>query len=97
MAGTRREKRAHPVSENVLNPVEAFERLRQLVCNQPETVPPGFFRVEEWCEKQDLGPARVYQIFAKGVKAGLVEKRKFRIQIGDRVQPVPHYKMLTGK
>lgn len=62
----------------------------------PETVPAGWFTVAALAEKLDRSICNTSERVRRMVASGKAEKRMFRIQLAEKVRPVPHYK-LAGK
>lgn len=60
----------------------------------PETVPAGWHTAEEIAAQVGVSPAHARKAIYKIKAEGLVESRKFRIQCGERVLPVPHYRKI---
>jgi hypothetical protein len=60
-----------------------------------ETPGEGWKTSEAWGE--ECGVCRDYalKILRRGIKAGKVELRKFRIMSGGRPTPVPHYRVIS--
>ena len=59
----------------------------------PETVPPGWFTVAQLAEKLDRSICNTSERVRRMVAAGKAEKKMFRIQLAEKVRPVPHYRL----
>ena len=59
----------------------------------PEVVPPGWFTVAQLADKLDRSICNTSQRIRQMVAAGKAEKRMFRIQLAEKVRPVPHYRL----
>jgi hypothetical protein len=59
-----------------------------------EKVPEGYYTSKQWSERWN-GRGKPDKILKIGIQAGIIERRDFRITIGDgRVLPIAHYKFL---
>jgi len=59
-----------------------------------EKVPDGYYTSKQWSERWN-GRGKPDKILKIGILAGIIERRDFRITIGDgRVLPIAHYKFL---
>mgnify|MGYP006273918491 CR=1 FL=1 len=58
-----------------------------------DKIPPGWFTAEQWRMKLGLSHGRTRAILHEGVKCGLIEVRKFRVQTnGYKGWPTMHYR-----
>lgn len=60
-----------------------------------DTVPDGWQTAQQYAAEARLSLQRCHALLQHGIRAGLVETQKFRIQTGGRVYPVPHYRRRT--
>jgi hypothetical protein len=59
-----------------------------------EKVPDGYYTSKQWSERWN-GRGKSGKILKMGILAGIIERRDFRISVGDgRVLPIAHYKFL---
>ena len=59
-----------------------------------EKVPEGYYTSKQWSERWN-GRGKPDKILKIGILAGIIERRDFRISVGDgRVLPIAHYKFL---
>lgn len=61
---------------------------------QPEAIPKGFRRKEEWERIWGLKPSRVSMLLSMHVKSGRIEMKWFKVRCGGRVLPVRFYKAI---
>ena len=59
----------------------------------PDDVPAGWFTVAQLANKLDRSHCNTSERVRKMVSAGKAEKKTFRIQLEERVRPVPHYRL----
>lgn len=59
----------------------------------PDKVPAGWFTVAQLADKLDRSHCNTSERVRKMVAAGKAEKKMFRIQLEEKVRPVPHYKL----
>lgn len=59
----------------------------------PDEVPAGWFTVTELADKIDRSACNTSERVRKMVAAGRAEKKMFRIQLAEKVRPVPHYRL----
>ena len=73
----------------------ALRMMLSSLVNQPDGVPPGFKTVDEHAKDFQLGRRQAQYLIGAGVKAGVMEKKTFRIKsdCDGRVIPVPHYQI----
>ncbi|NBW07796.1 MAG: hypothetical protein EBR82_07195 [Caulobacteraceae bacterium] len=60
-----------------------------------DEVPDGWETAERHAAEAGLSTPRTAEILKRGVSAGLVEVKKFRIMAGGRPYPVPHYRKVV--
>lgn len=60
---------------------------------EPEQVPDGWFTVAQLADKLDRSHCNTSERVRKMVAAGKAEKKMFRIQLEQKVRPVPHYRL----
>jgi hypothetical protein len=61
-----------------------LEKLFELSVEKVESIPKGFKNVETWMSEFGLGRSQTERYLATGVKAGLMEMKKFRTFEKDR-------------
>lgn len=59
----------------------------------PDEVPAGWFTVAQLADKLDRSHCNTSERVRKMVAAGKAEKKMFRIQLEEKVRPVPHYRL----
>ena len=59
----------------------------------PDKVPAGWFTVAQLADKLDRSHCNTSERVRKMVAAGKAEKKMFRIQLEEKVRPVPHYRL----
>ena len=57
-----------------------------------ETPEPGFRTRLGWAKEFGCGGTKVHEIIQQQTRLGGVICKKFRIQVGGKIQPIPHYK-----
>lgn len=60
-----------------------------------EAVPVGWMTAEQIAESSGRSGSHCRYLISEGMKAGVVEFKKFRIFAGDRIRPVKHYRKIT--
>ena len=50
---------------------------------------------ETWAEECGFHRDYALKILRRGIKAGKIEARKFRVMSGGRPAPVPHYRVIS--
>ena len=72
----------------------SLEMLQNALAGQPDKIPSGFKTKYQWAEEWNVKPKRALEKITAGIRAGLVERKKFRIINGALgLYPVPHYKL----
>ena len=59
----------------------------------PDKVPDGWFTVAQLADRIDPSNSNTSERVRKMVAAGKAEKKMFRIQLEEKVRPVPHYRL----
>jgi len=67
-------------------------RTLQVISGGHEEVPEGWRTSAGWSEVFGLSVPRTQTLLRNGVKAGVMERRSFRIESGARIAQVPHYR-----
>jgi hypothetical protein len=81
-----------------LTAVEALHALRDaLNTGHVDTVPDGWMTTEQWAAAWGLSRPHAGSLLKQGTAAGTVELRRFRIETGSKVYPVPHYRVRTKR
>lgn len=70
---------------------DLFDQLQKAIQGKPEIPPKDFQTVDQLCAEKGLSRTKALRLLKAGKSAGLIEVRTFRINIGDRIYPVPHY------
>lgn len=72
-------------------PIKLLARIRQ-ADHKAETIPPGWFTVDEWAAKWRLSRAQASRYVRAGMLAGVMQRRVYRRQLTDgRPYPISHY------
>lgn len=79
-----------PMSGNDL--LKAMVELRNKSIQKPEK---GFLTADEWEKVSGRAPSTTRGWLIDLIRAGKMEKRYYRIKSGDRIMPIPHYKLLV--
>jgi hypothetical protein len=58
-----------------------------------EEVPKGWKTVHRWAEESGLRRAQTYVNLEQMLRAGVVEKKNFRVPVGSFARATPHYKL----
>lgn len=93
MASKRETKRTAAVPAGSLDPVTAFALLVAELAGDEETPEPGYFTVLQWAEKVGKSQSQVATLLRRLLAAGKAECRKYRIRTGEKIYPVPHYRL----
>jgi len=59
----------------------------------PDKVPAGWFTVAQLADQLGKSICNTSQRVRRMVAAGKAERRMFRIQLAEKVRPVPHYRL----
>lgn len=71
-------------------------RLRKALNQEVESVPPGWKTANQLCVEWDLQTAQVLKLLRAGIKKGIIETQKFRIECPSRMSyPIPHYREIS--
>lgn len=62
-----------------------------------EKVPSGWMTTNQLAEKMGKANSTVSHMVASQVRSGWLERKKFRIQVGDRAVLTPHYRPATKR
>lgn len=88
--GTQQSARVERVSDDDAG---SFAYLRQAFrANQAEPVPEGWYTADEWAKLMGCGGSEARKVIRHFRAKGEFEQKRFRIESGDRVYPVPHYR-----
>lgn len=60
----------------------------------PDEVPNGFKTVSQIARETNRGESQTRRMIKEAVKMGLAEERKFSIDVGSKLYPTPHYRIL---
>ena len=86
MAATRRTK----------DDLKWSDLLTKALAHEADEVPPGWFTPEQLRKKFQLSSAAITSRLRSLLKAGKIERKKFKVAQGKRIMPISHYK-LRGK
>ena len=66
-------------------------RLKEAYCDKVETPEPGYMTSAEIAKASGASDVHGRAMLRKAVENGYFKVKKFRIQTGSRIMPVPHY------
>ena len=67
-------------------------KLARKVLLQPDKVPPGWETSEQIAKKNGYSESRARALLIAGIRAGLIERKKFRLSARGNVFPISHYR-----
>jgi hypothetical protein len=70
------------------------QMIAQVQQNKTEKIPEGFKTIETWAKENNMSNSYAAINIQEGFKAGLMEKKEFRIKTGAGVRAVAHYKII---
>lgn len=74
-----------------------LRKLKDAIAKPLQTVENGFMRPVEWGDKWGISRTHAQKLLAAGYKAGLVERKLFRVKAGRRSNySTFHYKEIVG-
>lgn len=68
-----------------------FEQLQKAVRGEPEAPPKDFKTAEQWADEWGVSLTTAQRAIKVGVQKELMVSKVFRVDIGTRLFPVPHY------
>jgi len=74
-----------------------LDLLQKALQGHPDAIPAGFKTTLQYSKEWELPERSTLGKLQAGVRMGVVEVRKFRIQNGQSLRPVPHYKINLKK
>ena len=77
--------------------VDAAKALEELRSGNGDEIPSGWLTTRQWADEWGLSESRTGVIIRDGVRSGKIQKKLFRINVGERLLPVPHYAVRVGK
>jgi hypothetical protein len=84
----------NPMKKQQINDPAYLAIMLAEIHKKAEKVPDGYYTSKQWSERWN-GRGKPDKILKIGILAGIIERRDFRITIGDgRVLPIAHYKFL---
>ena len=78
------------------NAKELLRMLTEELNGSPETPPPGFLRRLEWEKAWGCSDGQAKKLLDAGMRAGIIEMRRFRVRCAHGVVSVPHYRHVSG-
>jgi hypothetical protein len=69
-----------------------LSQLREEFSGGAVTVPDGWLTVKQLAKESGMSEVHTRRVVAKGIENGTVEAKKFKIETGLRLMPVPHYR-----
>jgi hypothetical protein len=83
-----------PMKKQKINDPAFLAIMLAEIHKKAEKVPEGYYTSKQWSERWN-GRGKPDKILKIGILAGIIERRDFRISVGDgRVLPIAHYKFL---
>jgi hypothetical protein len=74
-----------------------WAKIETLVPKQePDSIPPGWFTCKEYAKNTNRSTSSAFKILSRCVQGGTIITQTFRIDVGTKVYPVPHYKILDA-
>ena len=74
-----------------------LEELRKLTTSEADPVPEGFKNYAEWGKEFGIKYGAVERLFARGIKAGLIEKRILRVHFGNSLRKCAFFRRKPRK
>ena len=91
---TKPKTKKNPMKKQQINDPAYLAIMLAEIHKKEEKVPEGYYTSKQWSERWN-GRGKPDKILKIGILAGIIERRDFRIIIGDgRVLPIAHYKFL---
>jgi len=81
----------------LLDPATALALLRAEFQREAETPEAGYLTAEQWGESWDMSGKNALTLLTKGIKAGVVQERKYRIPVSTYIRKVRHFKVLAKR
>lgn len=75
---------------HAMNWIKALQKVR---LKDADEVPKGWMTVRQLMEELGLERAQTHHKLETMVRAGVAEKKSFRISVGAYVRPTPHYRL----
>lgn len=86
-------KRTKVTAEQIEDSLTRWSKALSSPSVEPEQVPEGWFTVAQLADRIDRSICNTSERVRKMVAAGKAEKKMFRIQLEEKVRPVPHYRL----
>lgn len=71
---------------------EWLKKLRLAAIETVDKVPPGWKTKREIAKETGFSPKYIEQLLRASVEAGKIQRKTFKIQVGEFTRVVPHYK-----
>lgn len=78
-----------------LTALEALREIQAQLAGDAEQVPDGWMHDLQWAKETGLARVTVANTLLAGFRAGVVERKKFRIRVGESVRAVWHYRQIA--
>ena len=89
---TRTTKHQQRVAASNLSTDSLLNLILRERAREVDVVPPGFYRVEHYCEEMGMHRSRVSELLHYAEAKGLVERKVFKVQCGAKRYPAAHYR-----
>lgn len=78
-----------------MNALEALRQLQSELSAEPDDIPHGWMTDRQWAQEAGLSDTTASRILRRGVDAGSVERRTFRLRMdAGSIRAVKHYRVV---
>lgn len=70
---------------------DLLAKLQRALLGEPETPAKGFLTSKQWAEKWGMSEVQARRYVTAGLKKKILEMKRYRVQVGSLMRPVPHY------
>jgi len=82
-----------PIVSKERSSAEILKMLRESMCNNVDTVPPGYYTMARWAKEWKFKPSQTRRLLLSGIKCGTIEQKAFRIHVSKVLtRKVMHYR-----
>jgi hypothetical protein len=78
-----------------LGALEALREIRAELARDVDDVPDGWLTDVDWADQAGLARSTVSSLLLAGVRKSIVERQRFRINTGQGVRSVWHYRQIS--
>lgn len=93
MVGNSKTGRAANLPSGAMTPAQALAALQDLFSGEVETPEEGYRTMQQWANEWGLSRERATTLVKRGIDAGKVDTKSYRINTGSKVYKVPHYRI----